>query len=95
MMAVRELFGRGNPTWMACHMRLDAVIVLFKDPRMQRWTRESDGVGHIFDGVLDAAATVPLPYGGEDEGWEFDPDVFFAAVEAIYASGKYQQIWPS
>ena len=94
MFAIRDLFGRSNPKWMACFMRVDATHSLLRDePRLQRWFRDID----IFEGVLDAAATVPLRDGGEEEGWTFNANEFLAVVEAIYASGKYRdtgEVWP-
>ena len=98
MFAIRDLFGRGNPNWMACHLRLDAVYDLFSDSRMQRWLRDVDGSARIFEGVLDAAATVPLHWDPDEEegGWSFNPDEFFPVVEAINASGKYShtgEVW--
>jgi hypothetical protein len=96
MFAIRDLFGRGNPKWMACHMRLEAVGDLREDPRHWRWLRNVEGSWRIFEGMLDAAATVQLYWLGEEEGWTFKADEFFAAVEAIYASGKYSytgEVW--
>ena len=98
MFAVRDLFGRENPKWMACHMRLDAIHDLHEDPRHWRWVRQIDGSWRIFEGMLDAAATVPLRWfgDGDDATWAFKADEFFAVVEAIYASGKYQhtgEVW--
>lgn len=89
MFAVRDLFGREDSRWMACHMRLDAVGDLSGDPRHGRWLRQIDGSWRIFEGMIDAAATVPLHWLGEDEGWTFKADEFFARVEEIYATGKY------
>lgn len=98
MFAIRDLFGRDNPTWMACHMRLDAVNDLRNDSRLQRWLRDIDTSARIFEGVLDAAATVALRWQGEgdDAGWTFNADEFFARVEAINESGKYRhtgEVW--
>jgi hypothetical protein len=98
MFAVRDLFGRGNPTWIACYMRLEAVRDLQEDSRHWRWVREVDGSWRIFEGMLDAAATVSLRWlgDGEDAGWAFEADEFFAAVEAINATGKYRatgEVW--
>lgn len=98
MFAIRDLFGRGNPTWMACHMRLDAVYDLMDNPRMPRWLRTDNRGARIFEGVLDAAATAPLRWLGEgdDATWAFEADEFFPVVEAIYVSGKYSdtgEVW--
>jgi hypothetical protein len=91
MFAVRDLFGRRNPKWMACYMRLEAVGDLHEDPRHWRWVRQIEGDWRIFEGMIDAGATVSLHWLGEgdDANWAFKADEFFAAVEAIYASGKY------
>ncbi len=98
MFAIRDLFGRGNPKWMACYMRLNAMGDLREDPRHWRWVRNIEGSWRIFEGMQDAAATVPLHWLGEgdDAGWTFKADEFFAVVEAIDASGKYRytgEVW--
>jgi hypothetical protein len=92
MFAVREHFDRGIKA-SAFMFRFWALGELMKDSRMRRWTRP-DGDDHslIFEGVGEAAATLPLHV----KTLKFNADAFFSRVEALYDSGKYRhtgEVW--
>jgi hypothetical protein len=92
MFAVKDHFGKNNPKWPSFMSRYWALQELQSDARMNRWARPDGECVRLFEGLMEAAATLPLR--SSDGG--FDPDQYFARVEAIYASGKYShtgEVW--
>lgn len=78
--------------------RWNAFATLVSESRMAEWVKPYEPTSHagsdydpspedklIFKGVIEAAATVPLR---TEES--FDPETFFATVDAINKSGKYE-----
>ena len=91
LFAVKDHFGAESPKWKSFMIRYWALQELEDDKRMQRWTRATEKETLFFEGLMEAAAALPL----NDEG-NFDSDQFFATVEAVNDSGKYLhtgEIW--
>ncbi len=83
-LAIREQFGRGTKS-MAILARRFALMNLQDDPRIQQWYKPADDAGYVMihDALFKAAAVEPLraPW-----AQSFDPDSFFARVEAFAAA---------
>lgn len=83
--SVKDHFGAGSLKWKAFMMRYWALQDLQDDKRMERWTRSKGDEILFFEGLIEAAASLPL----DDQG-DFDANQFFAEVEALNDSGKYR-----
>ena len=76
-------------------LRYWALQDLQSDRRMDRWVRQNGERLLFFEGLMEAAASLPLR-GDKPGEFEFDPDQFFAMVEVVNNSGKYRhtgEVW--